>query len=293
MEPAKKLIRLTASAEARDNISSQVPRMPADMEQRVVSSSGECWEVEDVRLYRSTDPNVLLFAPTRVALERNGRNGRWQAALTQFRQWSEGVWHYVSGSALMVVSSAVVPASGFTHLFTERWRSLLFEQGYSGNLNPVFMPLPRRRQRVQLLLDSDAGSGRRIGAGTLFGDAASLAVELTGVGAQEWRRAVREKTSVSGSIRWCYEYPVMLPEAEAWFTVDGTRVSTQPQFAGGDLSLKLVFQGRTWVETSIETEFTALLHPLDESYLNVVPVESATSLPVVVRTEQKTGAVPE
>jgi hypothetical protein len=289
MEAVNRNFRIIASGEAKEARASGAEMMSAGMEQPAAAASGEFREVEEVRLYCSTQPEVLLFAPTRLALERSGRNGRYQAALTQFRRWHEGVWQYAGGSALLIVTSAVHPEPDFNHYFADRWRSALFEQGWTGSLEPVFVPLPRRKQRIQVLLDAASGRSNCFGAGEIHGDTTSLVIELTSRGAQEWGSAIREKIPFEGQVRWTYEYPQMLPEAEVCFTVNGTRVSTQPQLEAGDLSLKLIFQARTWVETTIETDFSALLAPLDESYLNVVPVEAADTFPVIVRTGQKNG----
>ncbi|HWQ31717.1 MAG TPA: hypothetical protein VNQ79_02445 [Blastocatellia bacterium] len=289
MEAVNRNFRIIASGEAKEARTCGAEMMSAVMEQPVVAASGEFREVEAVRLYRSTQPGVLLFAPTRLALERSGRNGRYQASLTQFRHWHEGVWRYAGGSALLIVTSAVHPEPDFNHHFADRWRSALFEQGWTGSVEPVFVPLPRRKQRLEVILDPESGRSSCFGAGGIHGETTSLVIELTSRGAQQWGSAIREKVPFEGRVRWTYEYPQMLPEAEVCFTVNGTRVSTHPQFEAGDLSLKLIFQARTWVETTIETDFSMLLAPLDESYLNVVPVEAAETFQVVVRTGHKNG----
>ncbi|HZS06720.1 MAG TPA: hypothetical protein VFD58_17915 [Blastocatellia bacterium] len=287
MEAIKKQFRIIEPVEAREGFSRGAEMPSSVMEQPVVAPSGEFWDVGDVRLWRSTDPNVLLFVPTRLALERTGRGGRCQAAVTQFRRWQDGLWHYAGGSALLVVSSAVQPAPGTVGLFAERWRSALFEQGYTGNLNPVFLPLPRRRQRVRVSLDPETGISRHLGEGENYGNTTSLLIELTAKGAEAWGSAIREKAPAGGAVKWTYEYPQMLPDAETYFTIDGTRVSTERQFEAGDLSLKLTFKARVWVEAAIETNFSALLEPLDESYLNVVPVEAPLPLQVVVKNDRR------
>ncbi len=257
----------------------------SNKEQPVVASSGEFWDIEDVRLYRSTDPQVLLFTPTRLALERSGRNGRYQAAVTQFRRADGGLWQSVGGTALLVFTSAFQPAVGVCHQFTERWRSALFEQGYTGNLNPVFLPLPRRRQRVEVELENEIGSCHHLGKREVFGETHSLVIELTSHGAQEWGRGIREKTPVRGTVRWIYQFPQMLPDAEACFTVNGANLSSQMHHDDGDLSLRLILKARMWIETQIETDFTALLQPLDETYLNVAQLKASTAFPVVVRSD--------
>jgi hypothetical protein len=293
METTNHRVGIIAAPRESAAVLSNVEMSTSVIEQLVVDSSGEYWDVEDVRLFRSTDPHVLLFAPTRLALERSGRNARYQAALTQFRRLHEGVWHYAGGSALLIVTSAVQPTADYQQHFAERWRSALFEQGYDGQLDPVFLPLPRRKQRVQVLLDSDSGTSHHLGEEENYSDTAAIVIELTGKGAQEWGRCVREKTPLRGMIRWIYEYPVMLPEAEASFTVDGLRTTTHPQFEPGDLSLKLIFRARTWQRAKIETDFSALLHPLDESYLNVVPVENGGGFPIIIRTRAHNGGAIE
>ena len=257
----------------------------SNREQPVVASSGEFWDIEDVRLYRSTDPNVLLFTPTCLALERGGRHGRHQAIVSQFRRSDGGLWQYVGGSALMVITSALQPAPGLSHQFTERWRSALFEHGYTGHLHPVFLPLPRRKQRVEIELEPAAGSCHHLGKKEVFGATHSLVIELTSQGSQEWGRGIREKTPVRGVVRWIYQYPQMLPDAEACFSVNGTNLSSQINSDDSDLSLRLIMKARTWVETEIETAFTDLLQPLDESYLNVAQLKATTDFPVVVRSD--------
>jgi hypothetical protein len=274
------------------------PREPT-REQPAVAPSGEFWDVGDVRLYRSTDENVLLFAPTRLALGRTG-GGRYQAALTLFRQLQAGEWLTVAGSALLVLSSAARPGEaghagqlgrearpGFNGqsfagpCFAEQWREALARQGYAGKPHPVFLPLPRRRQRVELLIEREAGGGHLLG-GEMEGDAASLVVELTGRGADEWGRALRERARAAGRVRWSYEYPQMLHEAEASFTLESKQFFSHPQFKNGDVSLKVTLRALTWVEAGAELSLAELLEPLDASYLSVVSVDSTVPFPVIV-----------
>jgi hypothetical protein len=275
------------------------PREPT-REQPAVAPSGEVWEVGDVRLYRSTDENVLLFAPTRLALGRTG-GGRYQAALTLFRQLQAGEWRTVAGSALLALSAAARPGQvgqagrearhGFNGQsfieaggpgFAEQWREALARQGYAGKPHPVFLPLPRRRQRLELLIEREAGGGHLLGGGGMEGDAASLVVELTGRGADEWGRALRERSRLAGRVRWSYEYPQMLHEAEASFTLESKQFFSHPQFKNSDVSLKVTLRALTWVEAGAELDLASLLEPLDESYLTVVSVDSTVQFPVIV-----------
>lgn len=248
--------------------------------QPAASPTGEFWEVGGVRFYRSTEANVLLFAPTRLALA-NGAGGRCQAALTQFRQLQAGTWRTVAGSALLVVSLAVQLPAGCVQSFADCWRAALKAQGYVGDVRPVFLPLPRRRQRIQVLLDRDAGGGRLLGGGELESEIASLVVELTGKGAEAWAGFLRERRALSGCVRLSYEYPRMLHEAEACFSFDGTKFLT-PQFRGCEMSLTMTLRARSWVEESVEVDLASLLEPLDASYVSVVSVDSTAQFPVIV-----------
>jgi hypothetical protein len=257
---------------------------PAAKEQPAVAATGEYWEVGDVRLYRSTDERVLLFAPTRLALRATG-GGRYQAALTQFRQLQAGAspqsYQTVAGSALLALSPAAPPMTDCGRAFADCWRAALERQGYKGNAKAVFLPLVRRRQRVQVVMEREAGAGHLLGGGEMEGDAASLVVELTGRGAEEWGRFLREKGSLGGRVRWTYEYPQMLHESEASFSFEGAHFFSRPELKHGDVSLKVILRAMAWVEASVEFDFAALLQPLDETYLSVVSVDAATQFPVI------------
>lgn len=253
-------------------------------EQPAVAATGEFWDVGDIRFFRSTAPNVLLFAPTRLALLRAG-GGRAHASVTQFRQPQAGGWRSVAGSALLVLSAAVKPDFQFGRSFGEGWRTGLAKQGYTANTPPVFLPLRRRRQRVQLLVERESGAGHVLG-GEMDGDAVSLVVELTGRGADEWSRALREKAGIDGRVRWTYEYPQLLHETEANYSFDGARFFTNPRLRNGDVSLKVVLKATTWVAASMEVDLSVLLAALDESYLSVVTMDAGAPFPVIVGAPQ-------
>ncbi|MFN0120029.1 MAG: hypothetical protein ACKV2V_05960 [Blastocatellia bacterium] len=257
------------------------------------AASGEYHDFEDVRLYRSARPDVFLFAPRRLAIESSWRNGRAQAAITLFRRWQDDGWVINGGSVLLAVSSAVQAARRYSQYFATRWRAELQQAGIAVSPDPVFLPLPLRRARLQVLLDRElGGNGGRDPRGIeTNGETAPVVIDLTQRGALEWLRAIREKQPARGCLRWSFEYPQMLPEAETGYVIDGTRVVTRqgspagPLIAGPDTEIQvdMTVRARVWRPMEIETGLSELLHTLDESYVNFVTVQPPAGFPVVTR----------
>lgn len=269
--------------ELGENLSGRAETSSSAKEQPVVSPSGEFWDVGNVRFYQSTTPNVLLFAPNQLALKRTGE--RYQASLTQFHQMRAGRWQSIAGSALLVLNASVNLSNGSGLGFGEYWRAALERQGFERNRKPVFLPLTRRNQQIRLLLDQEIGSSHLVG-GEFHGDSASLMIDLTAKGADEWAMFLRERKPIRGKAKMTFEYPQLVHEAETNFSFDQVRIYLHPQLKPKELSVKLTLRALAWIETTIEIDLTTLLQPLDESYLSTAVVDAETYFPIIVRNRE-------
>ncbi|HYE76263.1 MAG TPA: hypothetical protein VEF04_23155 [Blastocatellia bacterium] len=265
--------------EVGENLSGRAETSSSVKEQPVVSPSGEFWDVGNVRLYRSTSPNVLLFAPNQLALKRTGE--RYQASLTQFHQMRAGRWQSIAGSALLVINTSVNATNGLGLSLGDHWRAALARQGFETTCKPVFLPLTQRNHKIQLLLEREAGSSHVVG-GEFNGESASLMVDLTAKGADEWALFLRERKPLRGKVQMTFEYPQLVQEAETDVSFDHARFFLNPQLKPKELSVKLTLRAMAWIETTIEIDLMTLLQPLDESYLSTAVVDAETYFPIVV-----------
>ncbi len=194
-----------------------------------IAISGQHWTVQDVTLWQSTNPDTILYSSNQPVLAKDSENGHFQFALSLFSQWQEGSYKVNKGSALFTITSTPQYDLQTFQQLKERWRNVLLNKGYKGNPNPKFLPLPLRNGKVQILLDDTIGKANETGnsgdAGT-SGGPTSLMIELTGPGAEQWGRGIREKNTISGSVKFTYEYPQMMPEVDAHVIVHGLRVFT-------------------------------------------------------------------
>ena len=205
-------------------------------EQLGVAMPGARWDVQGIRLWQSTDPDIVLYAATEPALSKGSDNGRYQAAVSQFRRWQEDTNAYktTGGSALLTVTVTPEYDPQTMQQLRDRWRMVLMNKGYSGNPNPRFVPLPMRNMQIQAAVDpgmgklpaSNGNSGP--GASTVSqggtSGTASLMLELTESGADSWAAGITGKGSLAGSVKATYEYPQMLPQIEVKVTLRGQRV---------------------------------------------------------------------
>lgn len=214
-----------------------------------VALSGVKWDIGNFRLWQSTQPDVILFVARQPALAISA-DGRYQFALTAFRQRQQGTDQIISGSASFSITS-VTPHDDQTFEQKEQWRTELIKRGYSGSLNPEFKPLPIREGAVQVLLDPQLGKASPVGtqSGTY-----SFLVELTALGAKQWVEGIENKTAISAEVQFTYEYPQISPSG-SW----------------------------NWVKADQIVELTTLFEELDRSYINQVYTPTPYPVSIIVR----------
>jgi hypothetical protein len=71
-----------------------------------VAMSGVKWDIGNFKLWQSQDPNVVLFVPRQPSLAI-GSDGRYQVAVTQFRQQKDATYKITGGSGMFTITSAV------------------------------------------------------------------------------------------------------------------------------------------------------------------------------------------
>ena len=204
--------------------------MPTSLQEQLgVAVTGQHWDLQDVTLWQSTAPEIILFIMNQPVLVRSSDNKRYQAALSQFRVWQEDHYKVTGGSFLFTITSDVDSDIQTSQKMKEQWRNVLLNKGYKGSANPKFVPLPIRNGKISVILDSTFGKvndpddqGEIAAPGT----STSLMIALRELGAQEWARRIKENGLFPGSVRLTYEYPQMLPEVEGRVTLHGLRVFT-------------------------------------------------------------------
>lgn len=198
-------------------------------EQLGVAISGQHWNIGDITLMQSTDPNIILYLRKQPLLARDSGNGRYQSALSQFLHWQDDHYNVTGGSLLFTITSSVEYDIQKFQQLKERWRTVLLNTGYSGNPNPNFMPIPMRNGKFQVMMDPTSGKVNDAyseGDSTTSGTATSIMIDLTEQGAQKWVQGIKRGDALPGGVKFTYEYPQMLPEVDASVTLHGLRVFT-------------------------------------------------------------------
>lgn len=65
-----------------------------------VAMSGVKWDVADYKLWQSTRDDIILFTPKQPKLA-TGSDGRYQCAVSQFRQQVDDTYKITGGSAIL------------------------------------------------------------------------------------------------------------------------------------------------------------------------------------------------
>jgi hypothetical protein len=208
----------------------EVSVMVASLQEQLgVAMTGQHWDLQDVALWQSTVPDIILFMVKQPALVKSSDSKRYQAALSQFRVWQEDHYKVTGGSFLFTLTSEIDNDLQAFQRLKEQWCNVLLNKGYKGSANPRFMPLPVRNGAISIILDPSFGkvsNGDDQGKIAAPGLSTSLMIALTELGAEEWARRIKENGPFPGSIKLTYEYPQMLPEVEGRITLHGLRVFT-------------------------------------------------------------------
>jgi hypothetical protein len=195
-------------------------------EQLAVSVSGEYWDVEGGRLWKSTDASIVLYSMTRPRLTLNQQNGRVQASLTVFRKWKDGVYATMGGTALLTIGMDVDEQQPGFGENLQQWRRVLLNRGYTGSSDPKFLPLPIRNRRMQVVMDPASGRvspNSRLDDAELGVGSAAVLLELTDTSAAQWARGIKLREKIAGAIKITYEYPRLMPAVGARVLFKGQR----------------------------------------------------------------------
>jgi hypothetical protein len=171
--------------------------MASTLEERLgVATGGAHWDVDEFRLWQTTVPDVIFYAPRDLRLASE-TGGRYRAALTQVQRWRSGTYEVTGGSFVLGVFGDIADAE--IGSLADQWRRVLVNTGYTASARPRFLPLPIRDVRVSAAIDAshtpDATSSGAAREGR------TLVLTLTAAGAREWARAVRREGAIKGSVR--------------------------------------------------------------------------------------------
>jgi len=347
-----------------------------------VAMSGVKWDVANYKLWQSTRPDIILFTPKQPRLATSS-NGRYQAAVTQFRQQTEGTYKITGGSAIFTISSAIEHDPDAFEQLKEQWLHEMNAKGPRPHRNPRFIPLNVQKGTARVLINEVSGVADEAHNDASIGTPGgtnSFLVELTAQGAQEWVQGIKESKGIPAGVKMDYEYLRMMPTVGAEVIVHGRRMfqhisselnvsydgiwyggsanieaawekmvrngtveiryignSLHPEleeirqeltstfadqarqqlfdslfqpkpdiedaeagdtsgvFGGANFAFKyrkeeevtdlrqtIKFEGWTWLKSSMDADLTALLHNLDESYVNEVNTEMSFPASIVV-----------
>jgi hypothetical protein len=229
-----------------------------------VAMSGAKGDVDGFKLWQALDPDVVLYTTKQPTIAR-GENGRYQVAVTQYRQQvqdtvggvSGSTYKITGGSAVFTLTSAPqVSAEKFTQL-TETWRAQLPALDARFPKNPKFVALNTKAGRARVLIDAISGAQndntpQDIGTP---GGTASFLVDLTPAGAQAWVQGIKQKTNVPSGVEMAYQYLAWLPATGAEVIVYGRRAfdhisaelsaKYQGLFYGGSANIEAAWEKMT------------------------------------------------
>lgn len=192
-----------------------------------VAQNAVKWDLKNWKIWGATRPDVLLFTPRQPVLAKDLETGRYQAAVTQYReQKPDGTYGTTGGSALFTITSAIqFDAQEFAEL-KQQWMDEMAMVGPEPPKNARFVPLSMEKGEAQVLINprsgvpNQANNDKDIGTP---GGMNSFLVELTSLGAQEWAQAIEGHKSIPAGVKMTYLYDRMLPDVGAEVIVHGKR----------------------------------------------------------------------
>ncbi|MFT3770926.1 MAG: hypothetical protein QM820_36365 [Minicystis sp.] len=191
-----------------------------------VAMSGVDWDIGNFKLYQSTDPSVILFITKQPHIAKNDK-GRYQVAVSTYRQQVEGTYKITGGSAVFTITSALQLDAQQLAEQQEIWRAQMKGMGRPMPDNPRFIALNTQKGRAEVLINEVSGvphqahNDKDIGTP---GGTNSFMIKLTELGAQEWAQGIRDRTAIPAGVKMKYEYLRMLPTCGARVLVHGQRV---------------------------------------------------------------------
>ncbi len=193
-----------------------------------VAMSGVKWNIGNYKLWQSTEEDIILFTAKQPVLAK-GQNGRYQMAVSQFRQQEEGTYKITGGSSVFTITSAVQHEAEAFEQLKEQWRNEMGAVGPRPPRNPRFIPLNTQKATAQVLINPLSGTPDEahndVNIGTP-GGTNSFLVELTALGAQEWVQGIHEKSNVPAGVKMMYEYLRMLPTVGAEVKIHSEKIFT-------------------------------------------------------------------
>lgn len=238
-----------------------------------VAMSGVKWDVANYKLWQSTRDDIILFSPKQPVLA-TGANGRYQCAVSQFRQQQDGTFKITGGSAIFTVTSAIHHDARTFEELKSQWLSEMHAQGPAPrSRNPRFIPLNTQKATAEVLINEASGTpdeahnNQDIGTP---GGTNSFLVNLTSLGAQEWVQAIKEGKSIPAGVKMMYEYLRMMPTVGATVKVHGKRVfqhissefklSANGLFWGGSVNIEAAWE-KMVRDGTVEITFIGTLPP--------------------------------
>ena len=194
-----------------------------------VAMSGVMWDVNRYKLWQSTRPDIVLFSPKQPVLARSLDTGRYQVAVSQFRQQKDDTYKITGGSAIFTITSAIQQDAAAFEELKQQWLAQMSAVGPAPPRNPKFIPLNVQKGEATVLINPESGTpdpahnAKDVGTP---GGTNSFLIKLTELGAQEWAQGIRERKAIPAGVKFMYEYLRLMPKVGAEVTVHGRRVFT-------------------------------------------------------------------
>jgi hypothetical protein len=156
-----------------------------------------------------------------------GSNGRYQCAVSQFRQQEGGTYKITGGSAIFTITSAIQHDARQFEELKQQWVSEMNATGPRPPGNLRFIPLNTQKGVAQVLINDISGKPDQAHTDANIGTPGgtnSFLVDLTSRGAQEWVQGIRERKNIPAGVKMMYEYLRMMPDTGAHVRVHGSRV---------------------------------------------------------------------
>jgi hypothetical protein len=195
-------------------------------QQVAVAIDAQHWDVDEYRLWESTEPGVLLYARHELRLAADSV-GRPVASVNRDLKRSETGTGFepTGGKAVLGFLGAEPDDAAVLLSLQDTWTRAVRAGGYDGagpGTDPRYRPLPVREPALSARFDPAQASVVAPGQ-----EGTTLTVDLTAAGAAAWAAAIRDHGAVAGAVRLTYAYPQIMPPATAVVQVHGAQVYTR------------------------------------------------------------------
>jgi hypothetical protein len=246
-------------------------------EETGVARSGVKWDLKNFKLWQGVNPNHVLFTPRQPKLAKSLDTGRYQAAVSAYRQQKEdGSYAITGGAAIFTVTTAIQFDPQEFEELKQQWIQEMTAIGPAPPANPRFIPLNVQNGEAQVLISETSGKPNQAHNDKAIGTPGgtnSFLVELTALGAQEWVQGIKNKKGIPAGVKMTYEYLRMMPDVGAVVTVDFERaythlsaelnVTAKGVFYGGSAQIEGAYENMHR-EGIIKVEFIGQLPPDQE-----------------------------